>query len=122
MSDTETMQTFEDAIKQHLIENRQQLVTTAVDSAVKQMAESLKWTALQCAQKQLEEFFQKDVGPEVAKHLDANREALIASVCATINEVVAYGLKKQAEDWMKSMDSEYSRSGVIQKMFGGRGY
>lgn len=122
MTDAETKQTFEDAIREHLIENRQTLVKSAVVSAMDKMAESLKWTAMSAAQKQLDEFFQAEVGPEVKKYLDAERENLIASIVATIKEVVDYGLKKQAEDWMKSMDNEYSRSGVIQKMFGGKGY
>jgi hypothetical protein len=122
MTDQETKQTFEEAIKEHLIENRQLLVKSAVVSAMEKMAESLKWTAMNAAQKQLDEFFAAEVGPEIKKYLDAERETLVASIVATIKDVVDYGLKKQAEDWMKSMDNEYSRSGVINKMFGGKGY
>jgi hypothetical protein len=122
MTDQETLQTFEEAIKTHLIENREQLVKSAVASAMEKMAESMKWTALNQASKQLEAFFVESVGPEVQKYLDANKEALIASVVGTIKGVVDYGLKKQAEDWLKEMDNSYSRSGVIQKMFGGKGY
>lgn len=122
MTDQESVQTFEQAIKQHLTEHREQLVAQAVTSAIGQMAESMKWTALTQAQEQLKKFFEESVGPEVAKYLDSNKEALVASVVGTIKDVVDYGLKKQAEDWMKEMDSQYSRSGVIQKMFGGRGY
>lgn len=122
MTDQETMQTFEEAIKEHLIANREQLVKSAVESAIEKMAESMKWTAMNQAQTQLTKFFEDSVGPEVKKYLDENKETLVASVVSTIKGVVDYGLKKQAEDWLKSMDNEYSRSGVIQKMFGGKGY
>jgi hypothetical protein len=122
MTDQETMQTFEEAIKTHLIENRDQLVKQAVSSAMEKMAESMKWTAMNQASKQLEAFFTESVGPEVQKYLDANRESLIATVVSTIKGVVDYGLKKQAEDWLKEMDNQYSRSSVINKMFGGKGY
>lgn len=122
VTDQETMQTFEEAIKSHLVENRDQLVKQAVSSAMEKMAESMKWTAMTQASKQLEAFFVESVGPEVQKYLDAEKEALIASVVATIKGVVDYGLKKQAEDWLKEMDNQYSRSGVINKMFGGNGY
>lgn len=122
MTDQESMQTFEQAINDHLIKNRESLVTQAVNSAISGMADSMKWTALEQAKAQLNEFFKEHVGPEVAKLLDANREQFVASVVATIKDVIDHGLKKQAEDWMKEMDSSYSRSGTIQKMFGGRGY
>lgn len=122
MTDQETKSTFEDAIRTHLIDNRQELVKAAVSAAMEKMAESLKWTALTQAQEQLKKFFTDEVGPEVQKYLDAEKESLIASVVATIKEVVDYGLKKQAEEWLKEMDSPYSRSGTIQKMFGGKGY
>lgn len=122
MTDQETMQTFEEAIKEHLIANREQLVKSAVSSAIEKMAESMKWTSMNQAHNQLTKFFEESIGPEIKKYLDENKEALVASVVSTIKGVVDYGLKKQAEDWMKSMDSEYSRSGVIQKMFGGKGY
>jgi hypothetical protein len=115
-------QSFEQAIQQHLLEHRESLVQQAVNSAITGMAESMKWTALEQAKKQLNEFFAEHVGPEVAKVLDANRENFVASVVATIKEVIDVGLKKQAEDWLKEMDSSYSRSNTIQKMFGGRGY
>lgn len=122
MTDQQTMQTFEESIKQHLVDNRKELVSQAVTAAIGSLAESLKWTALDAAKTQLQEFFKTDVAPEVTKMLDANKEQFIASVVATIREVIDYGLKKQAEDWMKEMDSSYSRSAVISKMFGGRGY
>lgn len=113
---------FEDAIRTHLIENRKNLVAQAVGSAIEKMAESMKWNALQVAQKQMTEFFEKEVGPQVATYLAANREAIIAQVIATMKTVIDDGLKKQAADWIKEMESPYSRAGVVSKMFGGKGY
>lgn len=113
-----TPSTFEDAIREHLINNRQQLVKDAMSAAMEKLAESMKWNALEQANKQFNEFFAAEVGPEIKKYLETNREALVAQVIATMKNVLDEGLKKQAESWLKEMSNEYSRGKVIAKMFG----
>lgn len=113
-------ETFEEAIKQHLVENRQQLVKQAVSSAMERMAESMKYTAMDQAHKQITEFFKNEVGPEVEKYLTSQREALIAAMLDTIKKVMEEGLKKQAEEWIKDMANPYTRSKTIAAMLGGK--
>lgn len=115
-------ESFEDAIKQHLLDNRPRLVEQAIQSAFERMSESLKYTALQQAELQLKEFFKTDVAPAVQDYLDKNREQLVAKAIATIQTVLDAALKMQSEEWIKESASQYSRAGVISKMFGGRGY
>jgi hypothetical protein len=117
MSD-EPVKTFEDAMRDHLVLNRQQLVKDAMDSAMGKLAESMKWSALEHANKQLNEFFATEVSGEIKRFLAENRETLIAQVIATMKTVVDAGLKKQAEEWIKEMDNSYSRGKTIAKMFG----
>lgn len=119
MSEQE-QQSFEEAIKQHLVENRQQLVKQAVSSAMERMAESMKYTAMDQAHTQIVEFFKTEIGPEVAKYLDSQRETLIATVTGTIKSVLEIGLKKQAEEWIKDMDNSYSRARTIASMLGAK--
>lgn len=109
---------FEDAIREHLIENRQTLVKSAVSSAMERMADSLKWTAMSAAQTQMEEFFKNEVGPEIQKYLEGNREALIASVIGVVKQAVDAGLKAYAEDIAKDMGDEYKRNKRIASLFG----
>lgn len=113
-------ESFEEAIKQHLVENRQQLVKQAVNSAMERMAESMKYTAMDQAHKQITEFFKTEVGPEVDKYLTGQREALIAAMIDTIKRVMEEGLKKQAEDWIKDMANPYTRAKTIAAMLGGK--
>lgn len=111
---------FEEAIKQHLVDNRQTLVKQAVSSAMERMAESMKYTAMDQAHKQILEFFKNEVGPEVEKYLTSQREALIAAMLDTIKKVLEEGLKKQAEEWIKDMANPYSRAKTIAAMLGGK--
>ncbi len=111
---------FEEAIKQHLVENRQQLVKQAVSSAMERMAESMKYTAMDQAHKQINEFFKNEVGPEVDKYLTSQREALIAAMIGTIKRVMEEGLKKQSEEWLKDMANPYTRAKTIAAMLGGK--
>lgn len=117
---TVPVESFEDVIRTHLIENRQSLVKQAVSGAMERMAESMKWTAMEHANKQLNEFFKAEVGPEIGKYLTENREALIAAVIGTIKTVLDAGLKAQAEEWTKEMASSYSRARTIAAMFGSK--
>jgi hypothetical protein len=110
--------TFEDAIHAHLIENRQTLVKQAVGTAIERMAESMKYGATHAAQKEMETFFQTEVAPEIKQWLASNREQIVAQMTATMKTVIDTGLKKQAEEWLKEMDNQYSRGRLIAKMFG----
>lgn len=114
----EPVETFEDAIRDHLVANRQRLVTSAVEQAMTKLSDSLKWNALDHAKKQLDEFFQKEVGPEVAKYLAANREAVIATVIGMVKQTIDDGLKAYAEEIAKDMTDEYKRNRRIAKLFG----
>lgn len=112
------VETFEDAIRDHLVANRQKLVASAVSQAMEKMAESMKYTALTAANQQVDEFFKTEVGPEIAKYLQANREALIAQVIGLVKDTITEGLKAYAEDVAKDMNDEYKRNRRIAKLFG----
>lgn len=122
MNDQETKQTFEDAIREHLVENRTRLVEQAVEKAIVSMAESMRYKAMDLASTAVQEFFAKEVGPALAKHLNDQKETIVASYIATIKDVLDVGLKKQAEKWMKDVasDNEYTRGAAIAKLFGAK--
>lgn len=121
MSDTNansSPETFEDAIRSHLISNRERLVQGAVAQAMDKMAESMKWTALESASKQLQEFFQAEVAPEIKKYLDTNREAIIASVLGSLRDIVDGALKLHAEEMLKNLQQSWNRDKLISALLG----
>jgi hypothetical protein len=123
MSEQTQDQSFEEAIKAHLIGNRQKLVEQAVGHAITQMAESMKYSAYSTASEQLKTFFEKEVSPEIVKYLESQKETIIATMLGTIKNVLDAGLKSQGEEWLKEMSgSSYARNSVIQKIFSGKGY
>jgi hypothetical protein len=113
-------QSFEDAIRAHLIENRQLLVQQAVSKAIATMGESMKYSAYDEAGKAVRAFFEKEVAPELVKYLNDQKEAIVARMTATLKELLDAGLKAQAEQWMKGVtsDNDYTRAETIMKMFG----
>lgn len=113
-------ESFEDAIRAHLIENRQQLVQQAVSKAIASMGESMKYSAYDQAGQAVRAFFEKEIAPELAKYLNDQKEAIVAKMTATIAEILDAGLKAQAEQWLKGVtsDNEYTRADTILKMFG----
>lgn len=119
---TDVGTTFEDAIREHLIENRGELVKQAVSKAIGSMAESMRYTAMNLASTAVQEFFAKEVGPALAKHLSDQRETIVAHYVATVQEVLHAGLKSQAEKWMKDVtsDNDYTRGSAITAMFGAK--
>lgn len=118
----EISKTFEDAIRDHLVENRERLVQQAVEKAIVSMAESMRYSAMNHAQSAVSEFFGKEVGPAIAKHLSDRREEIVAQMVTTVREVLDAGLKAQAEKWLKDVmsDNEYTRSMAICQMFGAK--
>lgn len=112
------VESFEDAIRDHLVANRKLLVQSAVEQAMTKMAESMKWTAMQQASQTVDEFFKNEVGPELAKYLQTNREALIAQMIGLVKDTITDGLKAYAEDIAKDMNDEYKRNRRIAKLFG----
>lgn len=112
------VESFEDAIRDHLVANRKSLVESAVAQAMTKMAESMKYSAIYQAQQQLDEFFKNDVGPEIAKYLQANREAFVAQMIGLVKDTITNGLKAYAEDITKDMNDEYKRNRRIARLFG----
>jgi hypothetical protein len=111
-------ESFEDAIRAHLIENRQTLVQAAVGQAIERMAESMKWTAMTTAQGQLEEFFKTEVAPEIEKYLHQNREAIIANVIGALRQITDGALKLHAEDMLKNLSQSYHRDKLLSALLG----
>jgi flagellar biosynthesis/type III secretory pathway protein FliH len=118
MTDTVNEPTFEDAIRTHLIENRKSLVASAVSQAMERMAESMKWGAIQSAEKELNAFFVTDVAPEIKKYLEANREALIASVLGSLKTIVDGALTMHAEAMLKNLQQSYNRNKLLSALLG----
>lgn len=112
------IESFEDAIRDHLVANRKTLVQSAVSKAMENMAESMKYTAMTQAGKQVDEFFKNEVGPEITKYLQENREALIAQMIGLVKDTITDGLKAYAEDIAKDMNDEYKRNRRIARLFG----
>lgn len=111
-------ESFEDAIRTHLIENRQTLVQSAVAQALEKMAESMKWTALHTADKQLQEFFAAEVAPEIKKYLDAHREDIIASVVGSLRKICDAALQLHAEEMIKNLGNSWNRDKVLAALLG----
>jgi hypothetical protein len=116
---TESTETFEDSIRQHLIGNRARLVKNAVDQAIASMSESMKWGVSRQAEAQLNEFFTKEVGPEIKNYLEANRETIIAGIIGGLKVMVDGVLKQHAESMLEKLaKNSYEREKVVASMIG----
>jgi hypothetical protein len=111
-------ETFEEAIKQHLVENRDRLVKNAVDHAMVQMAESMKYGAYSKASEQMDKFFKEEVGPAIAEYLKSQKESLIAQTVALVKQTIDEGMKSYAECLMKDMKDDYKRGERIASLLG----
>jgi cation transport regulator ChaB len=116
---TQVEQSFEDAIREHLLENRQKLVKSAVNSAIEKLADTIRYSAQDHAHKSMKSFFEQEVAPELEKFFKDNRETLVASMIGVMKQVIDHGMKAQAESWMKKISaSDYERAEVIGSLFG----
>lgn len=111
-------QSFEEAIKVHLLENRDRLVKSAVENAMVQMAESMKYGAYSKASEQMDKFFKEEVGPAIAAYLQSQKESLIAQTIAVVKQTIDEGMKQYAEVLMKDMKDDYKRGERIASLLG----
>lgn len=118
MSTNGHTESFEDAIRDHLVKNRQTLVASAVNQALERMAESMKYTAMTHAQVAMDDFFKQEVAPELQKYLEINREQIVASVIGCLQQIYEGALKLHAEEMLKSISNSYTREKILSSLLG----
>src|SRR5512139_1867606 len=105
-----TEPTFESILTQHLLDRREQIVADAVKNTVASIQNSLKWTASDQVQKEINDFFSKEVGPAISAHLTVHKAEIIASTIAVVKTTLDETLKLWAVKRMKDLESSYSLS------------
>ena len=96
--------------------------STEIQGALKErvtklVVDAAGWELEQAVRKQVSEYIQAEVAPEVAKFLTENKDGLVKAACAGAAQVGELLQNAIIEDFSKKLKSDWDRKRMIEAIF-----